>query len=150
MNILFYVSIFIVLTLFVIIFIKNNKLKKEIKILQNNEKTLKTNQQNLHTTLSLLTSNLTKASANIEKQYTSIKQIEQSIIVKLTPLLDNNKIVDDLRRRVKEADATAYQLRSAILQMAEALKRMQKKEKDEEKAVIRSTKRKPKNQIPNS
>lgn len=150
MNILFYVSIFIVLTLFVIIFIKNNKLKKEIKILQNNEKTLKTNQQNLHTTLSLLTSNLTKASANIEKQYTSIKQIEQSIIVKLTPLLDNNKIVDDLRRRVKEADATVYQLRSTILQMTEALKRMQKKEKDEEKAVIRSTKRKPKNQIPNS
>lgn len=150
MNILFYVSISIVLTLFVIIFIKNNKLKKEIKILQNNEKTLKTNQQNLHTTLSLLTSNLTKASANIEKQYTSIKQIEQSIIVKLTPLLDNNKIVDDLRRRVKEADTTAYQLRSTILQMTDALKRMQKKEKDEEKAVIRSTKRKPKNQIPNS
>lgn len=150
MNILFYVSIFIILTLFVIIFIKNNKLKKEIKILQNNEKTLKTNQQNLHTTLSLLTSNLTKASANIEKQYTSIKQIEQSIIVKLTPLLDNNKIVDDLRRRVKEADTTAHQLRSTILQMTEALKRMQKKEKDEEKAVVRSTKRKPKNQIPNS
>lgn len=147
MNILFYVSIFIILTLFVIVFIKNNKLKKEIKILQGNQKTLEANQQNLKTTLSLLTSHLTKASNNIEKQYTSIKQIEQAIISKLSPLLENNKVVDDLRRRVKEADTTIYQLRSTILQMTDAIKRMQKKEKEEDKATVKINNRRKKSQV---
>lgn len=138
------VTIFVILL--IILFVQNSRLKKDLQKLKDNEKILKTNQQNLHTTLSLLTSNLTKASSNIEKQYTSIKQIEMTIISKLSPLLDKNQVVDELRKRIKEADITVSQLRSTILQMTEALRRMQKKEKEEDKTTVKVNNRKKKQQ----
>lgn len=125
-SILFITLIFCLVKLF-------KSLKKQAAInvmLEKNQITISTNISNLNI-------NLQKILRDIEKQYDNIKRMESLIIQKLNPLLDKNQITDELRTKLHNSEMTVNQLRSTILQMTTAIKRMQKQEKEEKKHDVK-------------
>lgn len=120
------VSILVITQIIVII-----KLRKKLKKQTNISKTLEKNQQNLSNTLINISASLSKQQQNVEKQYENIKRLELLVVQKLNPLFEKNQIVDDLRTKLHNSELTVNQLRSTILQMTTAIKRMQKAEKEE-------------------
>ena len=91
----------------------------------------------ISTNISNLNVNLQKISRDTEKQYDNIKRMESLIIQKLNPLLDKNQITDELRTKLHNSEMTVNLLRSTILQMTTAIKRMQKQEKEEKKHDVK-------------
>lgn len=123
--------LFIALTFCLIKLFKNLKKQAAINaVLEKNQITISTNISNLNI-------NLQKISRDTEKQYDNIKRMESLIIQKLNPLLDKNQITDELRTKLHNSEMTVNQLRSTILQMTTAIKRMQKQEKEEKKHDIK-------------
>lgn len=146
MYILNYVVAAAIVTALAVLLIKAHRTKKEIAVLRQNEKTLQSNMQNLYTNITLLSANVSKALSYTERQSSGITRIEQLMITKVSPLLEKNAVIDDLKRRLREEEQTTYSLRSTILQMTATLKKLQKKEK-EERTAIRGTQRKRKQQV---
>lgn len=135
------VSILIITQIIVII-----KLRKKLKKQTNINKTLEKNQQNLSNTLINIFTSLSKQQQSVEKQYDNIKRMESLIIQKLNPLLDKNQIVDELRTKLHNSELTVNQLRSTILQMTTAIKRMQKAEKEEKKHDVKPSQKRQRKQ----
>ncbi len=125
-SVLFIALIFCLIKLF-------KSLKKQAAI----NAVLEKNQITISTNISNLNVNLQKISRDTEKQYDNIKRMESLIIQKLNPLLDKNQITDELRTKLHNSEMTVNQLRSTILQMTTAIKRMQKQEKEEKKHEIK-------------
>lgn len=126
------VSILVITQIITIIKLRK-KLKKQAEV----NKILEKNQQNLSNTLTNISTSLSRQQQNIEKQYDNIKRMESLIIQKLNPLLDKNQITDELRTKLHNSEMTVNQLRSTILQMTTAIKRMQKQEKEEKKHEVK-------------
>lgn len=103
---------------------KYNKQKAINAQLEENQKTL---QKNILSISSLIS----KAQTNIDKQYDKLKQMEMLVLQKVSPLLEKNQVVDELRRKIKESDTIISGLRSTILQMSQTFKKMQHAEKEE-------------------
>jgi hypothetical protein len=103
---------------------RNNAINKKFVDVEANQITLQNNMQNL-------LKSINKQQQNIEKQYDNIKRIEMLVLQKINPLLENNAVVSDLRTKLKDADHTVSSLRSTVLQMAQTIKRMQRREKEE-------------------
>lgn len=123
--------LFITLTFCLIKLFKSLKKQAAINtVLEKNQITISTNISNLNV-------NLQKISRDTEKQYDNIKRMESLIIQKLNPLLDKNQITDELRTKLHNSEMTVNQLRSTILQMTTAIKRMQKQEKEEKKHDVK-------------
>lgn len=123
--------LFIALTFCLIKLFKSLKKQAAINtVLEKNQITISTNISNLNV-------NLQKISRDTEKQYDNIKRMESLIIQKLNPLLDKNQITDELRTKLHNSEMTVNQLRSTILQMTTAIKRMQKQEKEEKKHDVK-------------
>lgn len=134
-SILFITLIFCLVKLF-------KSLKKQAAInvmLEKNQITISTNISNLNI-------NLQKILRDIEKQYDNIKRMESLIIQKLNPLLDKNQITDELRTKLHNSEMTVNQLRSTILQMTTAIKRMQKQEKEEKKHDVKPSQKRQRKQ----
>lgn len=129
MNSILYLILFIVLFISFIVFtiVFNKRFKKQKTINAKLEK----NQETLQKNLMNLSSLVSKAQTNIDKQYDSIKKIEMTLLQKVSPLLDKNQVIDELRRKLNDSEHTVTSLRSTILQMSQTFKRMQKQEKDE-------------------
>ena len=104
-------------------------LKKELKTQKSLNATLFKNQKNHYTTLINLSSLISKQQQNIDKQHDILKGIEIIINNKLNPLFEKNEIVNSLRNKLHNSEATIEQLRSTILRMSSTIKHMQKKEK---------------------
>lgn len=113
------------------------KLRESIKNQAVINKTFEKNQKNLNNALTGISSSLCKQQQSVEKQYDNIKRMESLIIQKLNPLLDKNQITDELRTKLHNSEMTVNQLRSTILQMTTAIKRMQKQEKEEKKHDVK-------------
>ena len=107
---------------------------------------LEKNQITISTNISNLNVNLQKISRDTEKQYDNIKRMESLIIQKLNPLLDKNQITDELRTKLHNSEMTVNQLRSTILQMTTAIKRMQKQEKEEKKHDVKPSQKRQRKQ----
>ena len=122
------------------------KLRKKLRIQSDVSKTLEKNQQNLNTTLMNFSTSLSKQGQGIEKQYDNIKRIESLIIQKLNPLLDKNQITNELRTKLYNSEITVNQLRSTILQMTAAIKRMQKQEKEKKKHDVKPSQKRQRKQ----
>lgn len=104
-------------------------LKKELKTQKSLNATLFKNQKNHYTALINLSSLISKQQQNIDKQHDILKGLEIIINNKLNPLFENNEIVNSLRNKLHNSEATIEQLRSTILRMSSTIKHMQKKEK---------------------
>lgn len=122
------------------------KLRKKLKKQADVNKILEKNQQNLSNTLTSISAGLSRQQQNIEKQYDNIKRMESLIIQKLNPLLDKNQITDELRTKLHNSEMTVNQLRSTILQMTTAIKRMQKQEKEEKKHDVKPSQKRQRKQ----
>ena len=125
------ISYILIGVLFVIQLFYIFKLRKKLKQQEKINKAVDKNQITLSNNISALNISLQKVLNNVEKQYDNIKRIELTIVQKLNPLLDKNQIVDELRRKVNEAERTINNLRSTILQMSQTFKRMKREEKEE-------------------
>ena len=68
------------------------------------------------------------------------------IIQKLNPLLDKNQITNELRTKLYNSEITVNQLRSTILQMTAAIKRMQKQEKEKKKHDVKPSQKRQRKQ----
>lgn len=118
-SVLFILLVFCLIKLF-----KNSKKQSKINaVFEKNQITISNNISNLHISLQ-------KILRDIDKQYDNIKEIESSIVQKLSPLLNKNQIIDELNVKLHNSEMTINQLRSTILQMTTSLKRMQKQEKE--------------------
>lgn len=123
------------------------KLSKSLKKQAAINAVLEKNQITISTNISNLNVSLQKIIRDTEKQYDNIKRMESLIVQKLNPLLDKNQITDELRSKLHNSEMTVSQLRSTILQMTAAIKRMQKKEKEEDKQTIKISNKKKKTQV---
>ncbi len=132
----------LILTQIITIIKLRKKLKKQAEV----NKILEKNQQNLSNTLTNISTSLSRQQQNIEKQYDNIKRMESLIIQKLNPLLDKNQITDELRTKLHNSEMTVNQLRSTILQMTTAIKRMQKQEKEEKKHDVKPSQKRQRKQ----
>lgn len=141
--ILCYILIFVLFIALIFCLVKLFKsLKKQTAI----NAVLEKNQITISTNISNLNVNLQKISRDTEKQYDNIKRMESLIIQKLNPLLDKNQITDELRTKLHNSEMTVNQLRSTILQMTTAIKRMQKQEKEEKKHDIKPSQKRQRKQ----
>lgn len=120
-------SIVLFICFIIAIAVFHKKFKKQKSINAKFEK----NQETLQKNLMNLSSLVSKAQTNVDKQYDNIKKIEMTVVQKLSPLLDKNQVIDELRRKLNDSEHTVTSLRSTILQMSQTFKRMQKQEKDE-------------------
>ena len=111
----------------IVIILFNKKYNKQKAINAQLEENQKTLQKNILSISSLIS----KAQTNIDKQYDKLKQVEMLVLQKVSPLLEKNQVVDELRRKIKESDTIINGLRSTILQMSQTFKRMQRVEKEE-------------------
>lgn len=111
----------------IVIILFNKKYNKQKAINAQLEENQKTLQKNILSISSLIS----KAQTNIDKQYDKLKQVEMLVLQKVSPLLEKNQMVDELRRKIKESDTIISGLRSTILQMSQTFKRMQRVEKEE-------------------
>ena len=139
---LYIIASLLLLTQIITIIKLRKKLKKQYVV----NKIFEQNQQNLSNALTNILTSLSRQQQNVEKQYDNIKRIESLIIQKLNPLLDKNQITNELRTKLYNSEITVNQLRSTILQMTAAIKRMQKQEKEKKKHDIKPSQKRQRKQ----